>query len=133
MKRRSWLTIGLMAFWIIPAIVAVIGFQIVPSARNPDIPLVQLVASQLLVWFAWAAWSPLIIAASKRFPFERGRILRAAAVHVALAIVVISLQHVYMAYVWQWFDLAPVRGLPRPHVFDDTCCHRSRRNESTAF
>jgi hypothetical protein len=109
--RRSWLTIGLIAFWIVPTIVAVIGFQIVPSARNPDIPLYELIASQVLVWFAWAAWSPVIIAASKRFPFARGRILRAVAVHIVVAIVVITLQHVYMAYIWQWFNLSPVRGL----------------------
>jgi anti-sigma regulatory factor (Ser/Thr protein kinase) len=109
--RRSWLTIGLVAFWILPTIVAVIGFQIVPSARNPGISLGELIVAQVLVWFAWAGWSPVIIAASTRFPFARGRILPAVAVHVVLAIVVISLQHVYMAYVWQWFNLSPVRGL----------------------
>ena len=89
--RRSWLSIGLLAFWIVPASVAVIGFQIVPSARNPDITLLELSASQFLVWFAWAVWSVVIIAASKRFPFARGRVLHAVAVHVLLAIVVISL------------------------------------------
>ena len=109
--RRSWLSIGLLAFWIVPASVAVIGFQIVPSARNPDITLLELSASPFLVWFAWAVWSVVSIAASKRVPFARGRVLHAVAVHVLLAIVVISLQHVYAAYVWQWFDLWPVRGL----------------------
>jgi signal transduction histidine kinase len=115
--RRSWLSIGLVAFWIIPAIVAVIGFQIVPSLRNPDISLGSLFISQALSWFAWAVWSPIIISASKRFPFERGRIARAVAVHMAVGVVVISLQLVFMAYVWQWFDLIPVRGLSSKLAF----------------
>lgn len=109
--RRSWLTIGLIAFWIIPAIVAVIGFHIVPSARNPDISLFHLITSQLLVWFAWAAWSLVIIAVSKRFPFGRGRRVQAVMVQGVVAVVVISLQVIFMAYIWEWYDLAPQRAI----------------------
>lgn len=109
--RRSWFSLGMVLFWIIPSIVAVIGFQIVPSARNPDIPLFQLVLSQFLSWFAWAAWAPLIVATSKRFPFERTRWWSTVLAHLVVGVVLITLQLIYMAYIWQWFDLSPVRGL----------------------
>jgi hypothetical protein len=102
-RPRMWFV--LFGFWIIPAVFAIIGFQIVPSARNPDIPLWELVLSQLLTWFAWGLWTPMIIAVSKRVPFERGGVLHAFFAHLVMSLVVICGQILVMAYVWRFFDL----------------------------
>ena len=103
-----WLLAG---FWILPAIVAVIGFQIVPSARNPGISLPALALSQALCWFAWALWTPIIVRVSQRVPFARGRTLPALLAHLLTSAFVVCAQILVTAYVWQWFDLSPVRGL----------------------
>ena len=101
----------LLGFWILPAIVAVIGFQIVPSARNPGISLPALALSQLLCWFAWALWTPIIIGVSERVPFARGRIGRALLAHLVTSAAVVCAQIVVVAEVWQWFDLSPARSM----------------------
>lgn len=109
---RRW---GLLwGFWVVPAVFAVIGFQIVPSLMNPGITIAELLASQLLVWFAWGLWSPLIIGVSNRLPFERGRIGRAVVAHLLLSIAVICAQILVTAYVSVAF------GLSRPRELDST-------------
>ena len=100
-----------VGFWILPALVSVAGFQVVPSARNPTISLAALTVSQLLVWLAWALWSLLVIAVSERVPFERGRRGRAVLLHVTMAAVVVTAQILVTTHVWAAFNLNPPRGL----------------------
>lgn len=107
--RRMWIV--LFGFWIIPAVFAIIGFKIVPSVRNPNIGLWALSLSQLLTWFTWGLWTPLIIAVSRRVPFERGGVARAFVAHLVMSIVVICAQILAMQYIWRLFDLAQQRSL----------------------
>ena len=101
----------LLGFWILPSLFGIIGLQIVPSALNPGISLLELSLSQLLVWFAWALWTPLIILVSERVPFERGRLRRSVSAHLVMSLVVICAQILVTAYVSQAFGLSMKRGL----------------------
>jgi two-component system LytT family sensor kinase len=54
--------------------------------------LEQMIIWELPYWFLWAALSPLVFWLTRRFPIERGRVLRNSLVHVA-ACVSLSLIH----------------------------------------
>ncbi len=82
----------LLLFWIVPAAVATLGLRLVPSRLNPEITLVEILASQVLIWMPWGGWSLLIAAVGDRVPFERGNVLRAVAVHLLLAMLVVPAQ-----------------------------------------
>lgn len=88
----------LIVFWLLPAAVATLGLRLVPSRLNPDLTLIEVLASQLLIWLPWAGWSALIVAVSERLPFERGRIGRALLGHALLSPVVILAQ---ILVIWQ--------------------------------
>jgi len=101
----------LLAFWIVPALVGTLGFRLVPSRISPDIPLHSLFLAQLSIWGAWGVWSTIIWSVGNRFPFERGRLLRALAVHVPLGVVLITLHILVQARLSIWFGLGEPRGL----------------------
>jgi hypothetical protein len=103
--------LALFAFWLLPAIVATMGFSLVPSRLRPDMPLATTFLSQALVWLAWGGWSLLVFAVGRRFPFERGRIGAALAAHVPLSFVVIAGQIVLVNAVSRAFGLTELQGL----------------------
>lgn len=108
-RGRMWLV--LVGFWTLPTLFGVLGFQFVPSAMNPGISLLALLASQFLIWFAWALWTPLIVFVSRRVPFERGRLLPAIAAHLATSMFVICAQILVLAWVSVSFGLSKPREL----------------------
>lgn len=108
-RRRMWYI--LLGFWVLPSVFGIIGFKVVPSALNPGISLLAISASQFLVWFAWALWTPLIILVSERVPFERGRIRKAVTAHAVMSLFVIAAQILVTATVSQAFGLSMKRGL----------------------
>lgn len=89
MRRGRWL---LLAFWVAPALVATLGMHLVPSRLKPDLSMPAVLGIQLALWLTWGLWSLLIFAIGDRFPLERGRIVRALAVHVPLCAVVVLAQ-----------------------------------------
>lgn len=95
----------LFGFWVLPALVATLGFRVVPSRYNPGLSLWGIFASQLLIWQAWGIWSLLIVAMGNRFPLERGRMLRAVAVHLPLSAVVVAAQILVISTVADAFHL----------------------------
>jgi hypothetical protein len=53
-------------------------------------------------WFFWALAAPAVVALGRRFPLERGRILRSLPVHLVAGVVAV-LAHAAFAYtVWLW-------------------------------
>jgi hypothetical protein len=70
MMRAPSLRVGLMAFWLLPAIIATAAFTIVPSAANPDLSLVRIFFAQVVMWQAWGGWALLIGAVSARLPAD---------------------------------------------------------------
>jgi hypothetical protein len=82
---RSLLRPLLLVFWVLPATVATLGLRLVPSRLNPDLTLIEIFASQVLIWFPWAIWAHLIVAVAERAPLERGGIWKAIGAHALLA------------------------------------------------
>ncbi len=98
--RPALATLG---FWLLPAIVATIGFVIAPI--RPHMPLLPTFLSQVVNWVSWAGWTALIFTAGRRFPFERGNFARALAVHVPLSVAVVLLQIMLVRIVGHAFGL----------------------------
>ena len=94
MRRGRWL---LLAFWVAPALVATLGMYLVPSRLRPDLSMTEVLGIQLALWLTWGLWSLLIFAIGDRFPFERGRVVRALAVHLPLCAVVVLAQMLVVA------------------------------------
>ncbi|HKS21271.1 MAG TPA: histidine kinase [Thermoanaerobaculia bacterium] len=61
----------------------------------------EMLVWELPYWLLWAALSPLVLRLTRRFPFERGRILASSGVHL-LACLVFSLAHraAYLGVGW---------------------------------
>lgn len=101
----------LLGFWIVPALVGTLGFQLVPSRLNPDLSLGALLVSQLGMWGMWSLWSVLIWAVGDRVPFERPHLMRAFAMHVPLGLAIVVVQILLQAELSIAFGLAQRRGL----------------------
>jgi hypothetical protein len=101
----------LIGFWLLPAAVATLGLRLVPSRLNPDLTLVEILASQLLIWLPWGFWSTLIAAVADRVPFERGGITKAIATHLPLSALVVLAQIVVISKVAGAFGMMEPRGL----------------------
>lgn len=108
---ESRLRLLLVGFWILPALVATLGLRLVPSRLNPDITVVEILAAQVLIWLPWSLWSAVIVAAAERFPFERGGVAKALAVHLPLSAVVICAQILVIWAVAVEFGLNQPLGL----------------------
>ncbi|MDX2057010.1 MAG: histidine kinase [Gemmatimonadales bacterium] len=106
----------LLAFWILPALVATLGLRLVPSRANPDLTILASFAGQFAIWFSWGLWSLVILAIGDRFPFERGRIGRALAAHGVAYLVVVSIQIFLVAEVTVRTGLGTRRGLESTFV-----------------
>jgi two-component sensor histidine kinase len=101
----------LLAFWIVPALVGTLGFQLVPSRLNPDLSLGGLLLSQLGMWGTWSIWSMLTWSVGNRVPFDRGHLTRAFAVHVPLGVAIVIMQILLQAELSVAFGLSERRGL----------------------
>jgi len=102
MRRGRWL---LLVFWVAPALVATLGMRLVPSRLRPDLSMTEVLGIQLVLWLTWGLWSFLVFALGDRFPFERGRVARALAVHVPLCAVVVLAQIVVVSAIARTFGL----------------------------
>lgn len=110
MISRGRVRLLLVGFWLLPAAVATLGLRLVPSRLNPDLTLVEIFASQLLLWLPWSAWSLAIVALGERFPLERGNLWRAIAAHAVLSPLVISAQILWIWTVSINFGMNEPRG-----------------------
>jgi signal transduction histidine kinase len=101
----------LILFWILPAVVATLGLELVGLIYNPDLSLAEKFGSQLLMWLAWAGWSLLILAICDRVPLAEGRVGRALAVRGALWIFVVAAQIIVVNQVGVFYAMNPPRHL----------------------
>lgn len=106
----------LLAFWILPAFIATLGFTLVPSRANPGMTMLESFIGQLAIWFSWGLWSLVVLAVGDRFPFERGRWGRAIAAHLVLYLVVVSVQIFLVAEVTVLSGLGQRRGMESTFV-----------------
>lgn len=101
----------LLLFWLVPAAMGTLGFQLVPSRLNPDLTLLALVAVQLAIWGAWALWTTLtwvlgdVLAQRRASPWTQGT------AYVLFGAVVILCQILIQARLGVAFGIAEARGL----------------------
>jgi hypothetical protein len=108
---RTWqVRAALLGFWLLPAIIGTIGFHLVPSRLNPDLPTASLFLSQLMMWGAWGLWTALIWYVGDRVPFRAGQRLRALAVHILLGAAIVFVQIFVYARTSVAFGLGEPRG-----------------------
>lgn len=111
MISRGRVRLLLVGFWLLPAAVATLGLRLVPSRLNPDLSLLGVLASQLLIWLPWGVWSLVIVAVSERVPLERGNVWRALGAHALLSPAVILAQILVIWTVSVAFGMNEPRGL----------------------
>lgn len=111
MISRGGTRLLLVGFWLLPAAVATLGLRLVPARLAPDLSLLSVLASQLLIWLPWGAWSLLIVAVSERQPLERGNIPRALGTHALLSPLIIGAQILIIWAVTVGFGINEPRGL----------------------
>ncbi|HEX4826301.1 MAG TPA: sensor histidine kinase [Candidatus Polarisedimenticolaceae bacterium] len=109
-----WARFGLISFWAVPAAVATLGMQLVPSRVRPDMTAGEILLIQLALWLPWGLSTLLIFAVGDRFPFERGKVGRALAVHIPLCAIVVVLQILAMT------GVEVVSGLREPMPLGST-------------
>ena len=100
----------LFLFWVVPALIAAFGMELVSVRYNPSLTFAEKFGAQLLMWEAWWVWSTLILEASRRVPLVRGGITRALLVHAALCSVVVVAQIFVVEAVSQLYGLSPAHG-----------------------
>lgn len=115
----------LFGFWVLPALVATLGFRVVPSRYNPGLSLWGIFASQLLIWQVWGIWSLVIVAVGDRFPLERGRMLRAVAVHLPLSACVVAAQILVISNVADAFHLTAASARAAAAAADTVSANRT--------
>jgi sensor histidine kinase YesM len=98
LHRRTWL----FAFWMLPAAIATLGFQVVPSAANPGLSLIRIFIAQVLMWQAWSGWTLIIGAINERLLIARRPWWFWLLTHSALCIIIVSAQ---ILVIWTMSDL----------------------------
>lgn len=101
----------LFLFWLVPALVAALGMELVPLQYNPDLNFLEKFGSQFLGWEAWWPWSLIILAACDRVPFRRGNVAKAFAVHIPLSVVIVIAEILVTSQVSRLYGLGPERGV----------------------
>ena len=101
----------LLGFWIVPALVGTLGFQLVPSRLNPELGVGALLVSQVGMWGMWGIWSIVIWAVGDRVPFERPHLMRAFVTHVPLGVFIVVAQILLQSELSIAFGLSERRGL----------------------
>jgi two-component sensor histidine kinase len=104
--RRHWrLWVFVLFGWTLVGLTFTLNYYLfsdhyVAIFRQPP-TLREMLVWELPYWFLWAALSPVVFQLTRRFPLERGRILRNAFAHL-FACVVLSLAHraVYLLAGW---------------------------------
>lgn len=112
---RSWrIRAALLGFWLLPAVIGTIGFHLVPSRLNPDLPTASLFLSQFVMWGTWGLWTALIWYVGDRIPFRAGQRLRALVVHLLLGAAIVFVQ------IFVYARTSVAFGLDEPRGFEST-------------
>lgn len=101
----------LLLFWLVPAAMGTLGFQLVPSRLNPDLSLTALIAVQLAMWGAWALWTTLTWVLGDQLARRRASPWGQGAAYVAFGAVVILCQILIQARLGVAFGIAERRGI----------------------
>jgi len=97
MSERHWrLWISVLVGWTLVGVSFTLNYYLfsdhyVAIFRQPP-SLREMLVWELPYWLLWAALSPLVLRLVRRFPFERGRLVKSSLVHL-LACLLFSIAH----------------------------------------
>src|SRR5689334_13853096 len=88
-NRRFWLETALIfAAWAVFGLLLANQTYIQTLLRGRQMPVIVALRPGLLEAFLWALTTVAIFWLARRFPLERGRVLRGIAVHLVAAVVI---------------------------------------------
>jgi two-component system LytT family sensor kinase len=111
MGRARWILI-LCAWTIVGLLFAVRRIVLVKLMGSP-VSWVTLGALELVYWYVWAAYTPLVIALAKRFPLTGPRFVPHIAIHIIASLIMAPLAAV-TEYVLSFGLLQSVFRIPDP-------------------
>lgn len=100
---RMWLL--LLAFWVMPASVSLIGVYLVRPIHNMDMSYAEAFLAYFLAWMTWALWVPVILWIGDRLPLDPSRWNLLLGAHVLGSIVIGSAQVFLFMFVLRAFRL----------------------------
>lgn len=100
--RYRWL---LLAFWILPAAVSVLGVVKVRPVFNEEMSNAEAFLAYWLAWVTWALWVPVILWIGDRLPLDQSRWKLLLGAHILGSIVVGAAQVFVFMFVLQQFRL----------------------------
>ncbi len=89
-RAARWLLV--LAFWTLLALFFASQTGMTYLYGQGSAPWSFIVKLALSEWYIWAALSPVVVWLARRFPFERGRRLRALAVHLPVCLMLVTLK-----------------------------------------
>lgn len=88
---RRWL--ALVGIWLVPGLLQCVQEATYASARGAeDVPIARILLHFLPSWLPWAAFTPGVLALTRRLPLERSSWVRRLPIH-ALACLALGLSH----------------------------------------
>jgi signal transduction histidine kinase len=82
--RRRWLVVA--AVWSVPALLAALETFVFWRMAGRDHPFWLAIATQAPAWLTYALLTPAIFALGRRFPLQRPRLARHAALHLSASL-----------------------------------------------
>ena len=79
-----------------------LAWQFTRWLQRPEIPWQTIATLNFAYWYLWALAAPAIVWLSQHFRIERGKLMRASAVHLP-AVVVASIGHIVSMQAIQWW------------------------------
>lgn len=101
----------LLGFWLVPALVGTVGFVLVPSRLNPDLPVLGIVTMQLAMWGSWSLWTWLLWHVGDALAERRRSVASQVVVFALCGAVVVTGQILWQAAVATRAGIAEARGL----------------------
>ena len=113
-NRRLWLeTVLIFAAWTVFGLLLANQNYMQSQLRGQAVPWLRLLRSGLLDAYLWAFSTLVIFWLARRFPFERGRVLRRVAAHLLAAVVLSVARAGFMAELSQRVDWLGARPFVR--------------------
>jgi hypothetical protein len=96
-RLLKWLAV--VGFWTVVAVlIATLSHSRLLMVNRPTI-YAQWLSESLLIWYGWAAWTPLIIWLGRRFYIDSQRRFRYSAMLLVFGIILITIQTFYQCFV----------------------------------
>ena len=103
MNKQKWLKVELYGgAWTLMGLISAsqVNLLLVRYITSP-VSRTTLVLWQMVVWYLWCAFTPLVLALGRRFPLERERLLRNACLHGVAGLIFAAAHIAFCAFTGQ--------------------------------